>query len=600
MHSVDTRQAEGLRRLSELMRRVNSSVDLTEMLDEVAWGVVEVLGYGVAAIDVRRGDQMVMTAVAGPDEVREMVLGRKSPVSRLLQEMNSYAEEWGILRYLPHENTPILDDELSWIPDIEVSEEPDAWHPLDALYAPLYDASGELIGNVSVDLPPNNKLPSLEDRELLEMFVVQAGLAMSHAARRQKLDKQVRLAGLIREIGEGGILGNLEVTLRHAARLLRHGLRPQQLWIRCFPDADFDRPEESIAYPNPTRGADAELIALKRALALHSLETGASVEVNRDTLTTLPLDLEAKMLALDYLETYGASTMLATPVAVGRELLGYVVLLRASDQETWDEDDREAAMEIGRTLGRATLDSRLFARERQLVKELQDVDRYRSELIATISHELKTPLTSIMGHVELLEDLDTGIDSVPAISRNAQRLNRLVENLLAYSRAQESQDTVRQTVDLVELAENSLDLLAMAAQQGGVHLEGLLSRGPILVSGDPDELSKVIDNLISNAVKYTPRGGHVCVTVGTPQDGYAEVCCTDDGLGISASDLNHLFSAFNRSSNPDALSIPGTGLGLAISRRIARMHGGEILVTSTLGEGSTFKLRLPLRTSVVG
>ena len=114
------------------------------------------------------------------------------------------------------------------------------------------------------------------------------------------------------------------------------------------------------------------------------------------------------------------------------------------------------------------------------------------------------------------------------------------------------------------------------------------------MTADPDELGKVIDNLTSNAVKYSLPGGTVRLEVGIDGD-HAVVLCEDTGLGISAADQVHLFSAFHRSSNPEALSIPGTGLGLAISRRIAQMHGGEILVASELGMGSTFRLRLPLR-----
>ena len=116
---------------------------------------------------------------------------------------------------------------------------------------------------------------------------------------------------------------------------------------------------------------------------------------------------------------------------------------------------------------------------------------------------------------------------------------------------------------------------------------------PVLVSADPDELGKVIDNLTSNAVKYSRQDGTVHLEVGTDNQ-HAYVLCADNGLGISGADQVHLFSAFHRSSNPEALSIPGTGLGLAISRRIAQMHGGEIIVASELGKGSTFRLRLPL------
>ena len=106
-----------------------------------------------------------------------------------------------------------------------------------------------------------------------------------------------------------------------------------------------------------------------------------------------------------------------------------------------------------------------------------------------------------------------------------------------------------------------------------------------------------MDNLCSNAVKYTPAGGRVEVSVHT-QDGMAEVRVADTGLGISTQDQVHLFSAFHRSTNPQALTIPGTGLGLAISRTIAELHGGDIVVESELGKGSVFTLRVPLAEGV--
>ena len=200
---------------------------------------------------------------------------------------------------------------------------------------------------------------------------------------------------------------------------------------------------------------------------------------------------------------------------MGRELLGYVLLARQDDVSPWTHEEQEAVMEVGRTLGRVVLNARLYGRERQLVGELQELDRYKGELIATISHELKTPLTSIIGHVELLEDLDTGIGSVEAISRNAERLNRLVQNLLNYSQIQDQRDTVRMPVDLRKLAEQSLELMAMQAEQGSVTMTLEIPDEPVMVTADPDELGKVIDNLTSNAVKYTlpgrlgrRRGGH--------------------------------------------------------------------------------------------
>ncbi len=595
MHSSESPRAEGVRRLYELMRRVNSSTDLSEVLDEIASGVVEVLGYGIAAIARLEGDTFVMTTVAGPDDVREQIVGRRTPVASIFNEFAS-ADEWGVLRFVPHDRMPDALEESAWVPDFEPGSSADSWHPLDALYAPLYSATGQLLGNMSVDLPPGNRIPSQEERELLEMFVVQAGLAMYNAQQRERLGDQVRMGEMLRSVSYAGQIAELDQSLYEAAQAVAKGLQAEHLWIRCFPTGDLRHVEESAAYPREDGESSSDLVELKGSLAKRAWELGRPVtltlaEVEDPASTMSAADRNLVKEIVDGCSEYGLMT---APVGVARELLGYVMLIRDVQINPWTHEEQEAAMEVGRALGRVVLNARLYDRERHLVGELQELDRYKGELIATISHELKTPLTSIIGHVELLEDLDTGIGSVDAISRNADRLNRLVQNLLSYSQIQDKRETVRQAVNLCELAEQSLDLLAMQAEQGNVAVTLTVPFEPVIVTGDPDEVGKVINNLTSNAVKYTLPGGSVDLEVRT-DDKHGVVQCTDTGMGISSADQVHLFSAFHRSSNPDALSIPGTGLGLAISRRIAQMHGGEILVSSELGRGSTFSLRLPLR-----
>ena len=595
MQLTDSPRAEGIRRLYELMLRVNSSTDLSEVLDEIARGVVEVLGYGIAAIARLEGETFVMTTVAGPEEVREQIIGRRTPVASIFNEF-AQADEWGVLRFVPHDRMPDALEESAWVPDFEPGSGPDSWHPLDALYAPLYSATGQLLGNMSVDLPPGNRIPNREERELLEMFVVQAGLAMYNAQQRERLGDQVRMGEMLRSVSSAGQLAELDLSLREAAQAIAKGLGTEHMWIRCFPSGDVGQVEQSAAYPPDDRESSRELVQVKSLLAQRAQEVGRPVVINHADAYDLDqglTDLQREVVRELVRDNPGGSLMFA-PVAVGRELLGYVLLVRDAATRSWTAEEQEAVMEVGRTLGRVVLNARLYERERHLVGELQELDRYKGELIATISHELKTPLTSIIGHIELLEDLDTGIGSVEAISRNAERLNRLVQNLLNYSQIQDKRETVRLPVDLCKLAESSLDLMTMQAEQGRVKMSLDMHDEPVLVTADPDELGKVIDNLVSNAVKYSRAEGTVHLEVGT--DGkHAWVLCEDTGLGISAADQVHLFSAFHRSSNPEALSIPGTGLGLAISRRIAQMHGGEIIVASELGVGSTFRLRLPVR-----
>lgn len=590
MTAKDAPRPDGVRRLYELMRRVNSSSDPAEVLEEIARGVVEVLGFGIAAIARLEGDILVMTTVAGPEDVREQIIGRRTPVSAILNEF-AQADEWGVLRYVPHGRLPDEIMSAAWIPDFDPSDDPEAWHPLDALYAPLYSATGELLGNMSVDLPPGNRIPGRRDRELLEMFVVQAGLAMSNAQQRERLAEQVRLGETLQRVTAAGRLLGLDLTLHEAAEAIATGLDAAQVWVHCFPDGEASATEYSAGFPD--RAPTQRQAGLRRELARAAHDMGRPIVVARDSEEPGLWGVQ-NVLAL-----YDAGSLVAVPIAVGHELLGNLVLLRAKDAADLTEAELDAIEQISRELGRMVLNTRLYETERRLVAELQEIDRYKGELIATISHELKTPLTSIIGHTELLEELSTEVDSVQAISRNAQRLNRLIENLLNYSRIQDRREHARRAVDLTVLCENSLDLLAVQAEQGGLQVKLASPPSPVVVYGDPEELARVIDNILSNAVKYTPAGGRVDVAV-SADGSWGEVACTDTGLGISVVDQSHLFSAFHRSSNPEALSIPGTGLGLAISRRITELHGGDILVESTLGEGSTFRVRLPLSDRPVG
>ncbi len=590
MDRLDTFSAEGVRRLYEVMRRVNSPSDLSEVLEEVVNGVVEGLGYGVAAISRLEGDTLVMTAVAGLEGVREEILGRRTPAEVVFGEFG-VADHWGILRFVPHDRLDADNTNAAWVPDFEPDDsDPEAWPPMDALYAPLYSADGKLLGNMSVDLPPGGRIPNRQQRELLEMYVVQAGLAIANAEQREALAEQVRLGQALKLVTSAVSHGDLETALAEVAPALQTGLQADQVSLRFFPDASEAALEAGHPLPPRSRQRVRDLRHdLVRFVADHDprpllLEEGSG---DWDALPRSAGELRAIM------EERGWSRMLVAPVGVGRQVLGHLVVMRTPEQPAFDAAELETVHEASRELGRLVLDARVRATERRLITELQELDRYKGELIATISHELKTPLTSIIGHTELLEDAGVHSGSVDAIRRAADRLDRLVTNLLSFSKIADQRELVRQPLDLYEASRASLDLLSMQAATAGVELALKSEDGPVVVPADPDELPRVIDNICSNAVKYTPNGGRVDVVVRT-RDGYGEVEVTDTGLGSSAGDRAHLFSAFHRSTNPDALTIPGTGLGLAISRRIAELHGGTIEVESELGAGSTFTLRVPL------
>jgi signal transduction histidine kinase len=588
---VEAAPAPALQRLSELVRRVNSSTDTADVLEEIVHGVCDVLGYGVAAIARLEGDTLVMTAVAGPDDVRRQILGRRTPAAEIMDEYRQ-ADRWGILRFVPHGRMSQARITAAWIPDFEPDAgDPLAWHPEDTLYAPLYSATGRLLGNMAVDLPPGNRVPSLHERELLEMFVVQAGLALSNAQQREELSEQLRLGSTVKEVAQAGSQPGLEAILADACEAIHRGFDAVQVWIRSYPEEDAGS-SVAAGYPRPGP-AQSPVAALRTDLAAR-WPTADPVAVHISDAASASLPASLPQLE-EMMTSVGAFHVVVVPVGVALDLLGYVVVGFPGSRGRLGAAELDALTEIARELGRSVQTARLLETEQRLVSELRELDRYKGELIATISHELKTPLTTIIGHAELLGELHEH-RSVEAIARNAERLNRLVQNLLDYSRVQDRLASVREAVDLVETCRSAIDLVALLAETGEVAVEMDTCCEEVVVTGDADELSLVVDNLVSNAVKYSRPGGTVRVEI-TRDDAWARIAVGDAGLGISEADQVHLFSAFHRSSNPEALSIPGTGLGLAISRRIVESHGGRIEVESTLGRGSTFTLALPRRSA---
>jgi diguanylate cyclase (GGDEF)-like protein/PAS domain S-box-containing protein len=175
-----------LRRLYEVSARMAAGRSLSETLQAVVDGVVNGLGFGIAVLNLRHPDgKFEVIAVAGSPDARAALLGTVSAADIFDAEF-VLADSWGRLRFVPHERLP-EGDPVGWVPDLPVSDDPDAWHPLDALFAPLYASEGELVGMLSVDLPEDNRRPGPVHRELLEIFATQAGLAIDKARLTDQL-----------------------------------------------------------------------------------------------------------------------------------------------------------------------------------------------------------------------------------------------------------------------------------------------------------------------------------------------------------------------------------------------------------------------------
>lgn len=224
----------------------------------------------------------------------------------------------------------------------------------------------------------------------------------------------------------------------------------------------------------------------------------------------------------------------------------------------------------------------------ELMKAIQARDRF----VADVSHEFRTPLTSIIGYLELARDADLDPELaryVRIIHRNAERLLVLVSSLLD---AASTKELVLRRTDLVKLLRHSAESAAARARSAGVRLETDLPDS-LPVVADRLRTSQIIDNLLSNAIKYTPGGG--VVTLSARLDGdHAEFAVADTGIGMTPQELEHVFSSFYRTEEVRKAAIPGTGLGLSLAERFVREQHGTITVESEKGVGTVFTVRLPL------
>jgi two-component system phosphate regulon sensor histidine kinase PhoR len=226
------------------------------------------------------------------------------------------------------------------------------------------------------------------------------------------------------------------------------------------------------------------------------------------------------------------------------------------------------------------------------VTPLVEAIAVRDDFLATVSHELRTPLTSIIGYLGLIDAEELGIEmEVAVIERNAERLLSVIAHLLS---ATDGQPPIRRVeADLGEILRSSLDTARPWAQSAGVTISAHAD-ATVLAQVDPVAIEQVIDNLLTNAIKFARADG--TVTLSVEQDGMDAVLrVADDGIGLSAEDQRQVFDRFFRARNSTELAIPGMGLGLAIVRAFVQAHQGTVAVASTLGEGTTFTVRLPLR-----
>jgi PAS domain S-box-containing protein len=241
-----------------------------------------------------------------------------------------------------------------------------------------------------------------------------------------------------------------------------------------------------------------------------------------------------------------------------------------------------------------------FEREHAAAERLRELARIKDDFVANVSHELRTPLTILIGNTEMLLDGDAGALGTAqqrllgAIERNAQRLQTLVGDLLMLSRIQSGKTTAgTRPVVVQDVLRMALTAAASERASHAVHLDVELPTEPLVIDGDPEDLARMVGNVLRNALKFTPAGGSAALRLGVV-DGFARIEVVDTGIGIPDDEIGSVFDGFFRSTRSRRNETPGTGLGLTIAQSIANRHAGVIKINQREPVGTLVEIRLPL------
>jgi len=229
------------------------------------------------------------------------------------------------------------------------------------------------------------------------------------------------------------------------------------------------------------------------------------------------------------------------------------------------------------------------------ISHLKEVDRIKSEFVTTVSHDLRSPLTAILGYVELIESAGTlneqQTEFIRRVHIGVDQITNLISNLLDLGRIEAGLDESKEPLQLPVLAKYAVESMKAFAESRAISVEEKLNDKVPLVKGDPIRLRQMIGNLLENAIKYTPQGGKVCIDCQAEND-QVILRVRDTGIGIASSDQARLFDKFFRGSNvPEEET--GSGLGLSIVKSIVDSHNGRIWVESKLRVGTVVTVVLP-------
>jgi signal transduction histidine kinase len=560
------------------------------VLHAIAEDLAKRTHHKVVAIEALRSDgYLEFVAIAGDDVARDKMLGQASPLA--LEHIRRLGVELDGWRHIPSER---LDDETrAWLdeyghrPDVPASGLPNGWDPDDQMVRLLENEDGELRGLLYLDEPLSGLRPTPEGAAAIN---AEAGVlfeAVISIVERELYGEQVRMV----------------TQARRAIESVRPGLGVEDLsreLSRAMVEAMDVATVDVIAAGSEVPGIEGDRRHVTELMRGQWARRGHVVVERQQTWSMKEDSIETPPSLTRLLDTYGLGSGLLVPIGAGEEYLGTLSMGRAVDAPRSNASEINAATTVAADLGRLLLESRLMERQRALNLELRDVNDYRRDMVLTLAHELRNPVSVLFSHLEML-GLETHSEesshSLEALDRAARRIEHMVADLMTLASVSDpDRGAPMGEVDISDLVRETRDFLAPMGARAGVGMQTVVADG-LVVTGESAGLQRMVSNLLSNGVKYTPEGGRVAMDVSRrTEDGLDGVLitCADTGIGISATEVDKVFTPFFRSSSPEARKRPGTGLGLAIIERVVTGHDGTVEVASVLGEGTTFTVWLPV------
>jgi signal transduction histidine kinase/ActR/RegA family two-component response regulator len=335
-------------------------------------------------------------------------------------------------------------------------------------------------------------------------------------------------------------------------------------------------------YENPTSPTSVSYV----------IQTGTPAMVPEITDAMIVSAAQGDEERIHLMRDLGVVSYLCVPMMAGGRTVGALTLASAESGRRYTDDELHFAEDVASRAAMAVENARAY-------QQVQRADRLKDEFLATLSHELRTPLNAILGYSRMLRGgllrTEKVAGALETIERNAMSLTQMVDDVLDVTRIVSGKMRLNvQPVELPLVMQDAIATVAPAAEAKRIHINTVIDSQIGTVSGDPARLQQVVWNLLSNAVKFTPKGGRVQVRLERVNSS-VEIVVSDNGIGIPADFLPHIFERFRQADSGTARQRGGLGLGLAIARNLVEMHGGTIRATSGgVDQGATFRVRLPV------